>query len=207
MRRFFFLPFAAPIITRFRAFYIVGVRVIRLRHHEQSATVYRGHYSFKIDMPSAPGKKWADFRTGDLATTIIGPKATVLKGGPKPLPTRRSSDNCLVFDDYPTFRPNKTPFEVLEAGSFGGGYFRPIYSDVVKSKLKDQHKEFSFLDSLPKEKLTQSDYDASVNKYKVKCGGSLQMWQSKGWISPIDPYGWFQWYVSKTPLYGLIYFK
>ncbi len=20
------------------------------------------------------------------------------------------------------------------------------------------------------------------------------MWQSKGWISPIDPYGWFQWY-------------
>lgn len=37
-------------------------------------------------------------------------------------------------------------------------------------------------------------YDVDVNKYKVKCGGTLDMWESSGWISPIDPYGWFQWY-------------
>ena len=33
-----------------------------------------------------------------------------------------------------------------------------------------------------------------VNRYRVKCGGSLGMWESSGWISALDPYGWFQWY-------------
>ena len=37
-------------------------------------------------------------------------------------------------------------------------------------------------------------YDASVNKYSVKCGTSLRFWENKGWINEIDPYGWFQWY-------------
>ena len=36
--------------------------------------------------------------------------------------------------------------------------------------------------------------DVSVNKYGIKCGTSLRFWESKGWIRPIDPYGWFQWY-------------
>ena len=39
-----------------------------------------------------------------------------------------------------------------------------------------------------------SYYDASVDKYGVKCGASLRFWQSNGWINEIDPYGWFQWY-------------
>ena len=34
----------------------------------------------------------------------------------------------------------------------------------------------------------------NVNKYGVKCGTSLRFWENKGWINPIDPYGWFQWY-------------
>ena len=37
-------------------------------------------------------------------------------------------------------------------------------------------------------------YDISVNKYGVKCRISLRFWENKGWINPIDPYGWFQWY-------------
>ena len=37
-------------------------------------------------------------------------------------------------------------------------------------------------------------YDASVNKYGVKCGRSLRYWENKGWINKIDPYCWFQWY-------------
>ena len=28
----------------------------------------------------------------------------------------------------------------------------------------------------------------------MKCGTSLKFWENKGWINPIDPYGWFQWY-------------
>mgnify|MGYP003329195776 CR=1 FL=1 len=37
-------------------------------------------------------------------------------------------------------------------------------------------------------------YDKKVNKYKVKCGSSLESWESSGWINKQDPYGWFQWY-------------
>ena len=37
-------------------------------------------------------------------------------------------------------------------------------------------------------------YDVSLNKYGVKSGTSLRIWENKGWINKIDPYGWFQWY-------------
>ena len=36
-------------------------------------------------------------------------------------------------------------------------------------------------------------YDVSVNKYGVKSGTSLRLWENKGWINEIDPYDWFQW--------------
>ena len=39
-----------------------------------------------------------------------------------------------------------------------------------------------------------SIYDEGVNTYKVKCGGSLEMWETSGWITEQDPYGWFMWY-------------
>ena len=31
-----------------------------------------------------------------------------------------------------------------------------------------------------------------MNIYGVKCGTSLSIWENKGWINKIDPYGWFQ---------------
>ncbi len=43
-------------------------------------------------------------------------------------------------------------------------------------------------------------YRENVNTYKVKCGGSLEMWESSGWIVPQDPYGWFQWYCRQELL-------
>jgi hypothetical protein len=48
----------------------------------------------------------------------------------KPLPERDAS-GVLVFADAPRFRPNLTPAEILQAGSFGGTYFRPIFSTVT----------------------------------------------------------------------------
>ena len=124
-------------------------------------------------------------------------------------PKRNKSTGELTFpcgeDDsiksmLKDFHPNRTPEEVLRAGSFGGTYFRPIISAVTNVKynpssvLKDtvQPEWISNLDA--KTMLTSSTYRNAINKYGVKCGGSLGMWESSGWISDADPYGWFQWY-------------
>ena len=41
------------------------------------------------------------------------------------------------------------------------------------------------------------------SQYGVKCGGDLHMWESSGWISTIDPYGWFQCaYVRRSRLHS-----
>ena len=55
-------------------------------------------------------------------------------------------------------------------------------------------KEFEELKDIDKKYYDSDFYDVSVNKYGVKCGTSLRFWENKGWIRPIDPYGWFQWY-------------
>ncbi|XP_040570917.1 putative transcription elongation factor S-II [Lepeophtheirus salmonis] len=114
-----------------------------------------------------------------------------------PLPIRNSK-GIYVFEDRKEFKPNKSPKEVLQAGSFGGTYFRPIYSSVTKLKYGSEvWKELpqDWLEGLNiKTQVASPIYDASKNKYKVKCGGSLEMWEESGWIKEQDPYGWFQWY-------------
>ena len=92
------------------------------------------------------------------------------------------------------FRTNITPAEVIKKGAFGGTYFRDIYSDINGKSYRKPWKEFDELKNIDQRYNPSNYYDASVNKYGVKCGTSLRFWESKGWISPIDPYGWFQWY-------------
>jgi len=98
------------------------------------------------------------------------------------------------------FRPNRTPEEILRSGSFGGTYFRPIVSAVtnrryVPSEVLKDTVLTEWIEGLDvKRMLTSSTYRAEVNKFGVKCGGSLGMWESSGWIGDSDPYGWFQWY-------------
>lgn len=113
-----------------------------------------------------------------------------------PSPQQQKQKQSLFQD----FRPNQTPAEVLQGGAFGGTYFRPISSavtnrsyhpkDVLPTSVQDDW--IAGLDA--KTMLTSSTYCESVNKFKVKCGGSIGMWESSGWISNADPYGWFQWY-------------
>ena len=55
-------------------------------------------------------------------------------------------------------------------------------------------KEFDLLKNIYQKYYCSSYYDVSVTKYGVKCGASLRLWENKGWINKIDPYGWFQWY-------------
>lgn len=98
------------------------------------------------------------------------------------------------------FKPNRSPEEILRAGAFGGTYFRPIVSSVTNVRYKsievlENTVQPEWIQGLDKKRyLTNNTYSTSINKYKVKCGGSLGMWESSGWIADCDPYGWFQWY-------------
>jgi hypothetical protein len=128
-----------------------------------------------------------------IASPLIGVRQySVLK----PIPERNDAGE-LVFLDYPNFRPNLTPKEVLQMGSFGGTYFRPITSSVTRLSYKDVWKELpaDWLAGLKiNTQVASSTYSKSVNKYNETCGGDLEMWESSGWITSIDPYGWFMWY-------------
>ena len=92
------------------------------------------------------------------------------------------------------FSPNKTPLEVIREGTFGGPYFREIYSVINEKWYKNSWKEFVHLKNTDAKFCASDCYDGNVNKYGVKCETSLRFWENKGWINKIDPYGWFQWY-------------
>lgn len=111
-----------------------------------------------------------------------------------------ADDDAAAAALLKSFRPNLDPEQVLRGGAFGGTYFRPISSavtnlsyrpkDVLASTVRP-----SWISGLnASTHLTSSTYRANVNRYGAKCGGSLGMWESSGWISDADPYGWFQWY-------------
>ena len=105
----------------------------------------------------------------------------------------------VSFKDFPDFKPNLTPKQVLRMGSFGGTYFRDIQSSVTGKKHSGKNAIKSFPEDWLKgvdleKKVLSQKYDKDVNTYKVKCGSSLEDWESKNWIVKQDPYGWFQWY-------------
>lgn len=137
---------------------------------------------------------WADFRNGDANSLIKGPEGIKVTQKMNFESVKRRRDGTVQFPDFDQFRPTETPLEVIKAGAFGGCYYRPIESHMAGKKLKDMHKEFPFFEKVDSKLLNNDCYDVGINKYKVKCGGSLRMWESKGWISSADPYGWFQWY-------------
>ena len=89
---------------------------------------------------------------------------------------------------------NKTPVEVIVEGSFGGTYFKDIYSGINGKWQRKSRKEFDQLKNIGQKFYCSDYYDVSVNKYGVKCGASLRFWENKGWINEIDPCGWFQCY-------------
>ena len=92
------------------------------------------------------------------------------------------------------FSAGETPVEVIKEGSFGGTYFRDIYSDINGKWYKKTWKELDRLKKIDQKYYNSDYYDVSVSKYGVECGTSLRFWENKGWINKIDPYGWLQWY-------------
>ncbi|KAL9131986.1 MAG: hypothetical protein Q9217_000196 [Psora testacea] len=114
-----------------------------------------------------------------------------------PQPTR-DEESVFHFVDQPTFVPNKSPEEMLREGCFGGSYFRPLYSRQLGITIADDYKDLppQWYEGLNVEVfLTSPNYNPEVNKYKVKCGQSIEEWEAAGWINHnYDVRGWFQWY-------------
>ena len=85
----------------------------------------------------------------------------------------------------PEFKPELTPKEMLELGIFGGKYMTDCEDEFPKSWFK-------------KAKFSPDKKDISLNFFKVDASLSLKEWERKGWIHPMDPRGWFQWYCRYT---------
>jgi hypothetical protein len=113
-----------------------------------------------------------------------------------------NNDNkSIIFHDsyqndlIKQFIPNLTPYEIFQWGSFGGSYFRPIYSGVLNEHLSNFHIKYKhILYNIPLKYLTEERPNVFINKYKVHSGSDLLYWESKNWIHRQDPYGWVQWY-------------
>ena len=78
------------------------------------------------------------------------------------------------------FGANKTPVEIIKDGSFGGTYFRDIFSSVNGQCYKISWKEFCQLKDIDQKCYYSSYYDHSVNKYGVKWETRLRFWENKG---------------------------
>jgi len=83
------------------------------------------------------------------------------------------------------FAPQLTPREMLEHGVFGGWYF------------EGDHKEYP-AEWFENARLSTDGFDVRLNCFGIASGLSRAEWQAKGWITPEDPLGWFQWYCRYT---------
>lgn len=110
----------------------------------------------------------------------------------------RDEVGTFHFEDYRSFQPNKSPEEMIREGSFGGSYWRPLKSRRLGIVIEGDWKELpqKWIEGLDIGKyLTNPEYDADINKYKVACGQSIEEWEASGWIMhQYDVRGWFQWY-------------
>lgn len=82
---------------------------------------------------------------------------------------------------HPDFSPDLTPEEMLGLGIFGGKYMTDCRDEFPKAWFAHA-------------KLSQDTHNPTLNCFGVDASQSLAVWQTKGWIFPDDPRGWFQWY-------------
>lgn len=104
-----------------------------------------------------------------------------------------------TFKDYPMFKPELSPKEMIREGIFGGIYFNPIGGKpgIFSKRVDIDYTEFpkSWFKNVPKEFYLSKTYDPNINKYKTSCGTNQAYWEMKGWINrEQDPRGWFEWF-------------
>ena len=86
------------------------------------------------------------------------------------------------------FSPQVSPQEMLELGIFGGWYFK---GDI------DEYPETWFKEA----KISTNGFNKNLNFFEIMAGQPMSIWKNKGWITPEDPLGWFQWYCRYCLLY------
>ncbi|HSB71142.1 MAG TPA: hypothetical protein VLT62_17585 [Candidatus Methylomirabilis sp.] len=79
------------------------------------------------------------------------------------------------------FKPELTPKQMLELGVFGGKYLTDCTEEFPRSWFA-------------RARLCPERHDPELNCFGVNASQPLATWREKGWISPEDPRGWFQWY-------------
>lgn len=79
------------------------------------------------------------------------------------------------------FKPELSPKELLALGVFGGKYMTDCLAEFPDHWFEDA-------------KLSPEKKNIDLNYYRVDASLPLRDWQEKGWINPLDPRGWFQWY-------------
>jgi hypothetical protein len=112
---------------------------------------------------------------------------------------RRKKDGHWTFCPHPLypsslmadFMPNVSPAEVLQGGAFGGTYFRAIHSAVTNQSYTSANVlatsvHPTWIANVSADWLTSDTYNAKLNKFKVKCGGSLGMWEVSGFCELRD---------------------
>ena len=57
--------------------------------------------------------------------------------------------------------------------------------------IKNSRKELKESKNIDKKYYSSDYYDASLNKYGVKCGTSLRFWKDKGWVNLIHTVQWY----------------
>ena len=87
-------------------------------------------------------------------------------------------NNFCLDNKRRDFRPNITPIKMIKKGAFGGICFGDIYSGINGKWYRKTWKEFDELKNINQKYYCSNYYDASVNKYGVKCGTSLRFWEN-----------------------------
>jgi hypothetical protein len=81
----------------------------------------------------------------------------------------------------PDFNPELTPKQMLALGIFGGRYMRDCRAEFPR-------------DWFTRAKLAPTTANPQLNYFGVQASQPLSVWKKRGWIEPVDPRGWFQWY-------------
>jgi hypothetical protein len=82
---------------------------------------------------------------------------------------------------HPDFLPELTPRQMLTLGVFGGKYMTDCRAEFPAAWFANA-------------RLCHEFHDPALNLFGVNASQPLATWREKGWISPEDPRGWFQWY-------------